>query len=85
MGDTTAKAREIAGELQAARSVAQRLFGERYAEKVEPWREIVRGAAETFGCRAIEVPLRLDARGELPANPLLLFAAVVDEVEGVPA
>lgn len=69
---------EIADELLAARDVARRLFGDSYQAKVQPWCAELDLLAGEFGCRVIEVPVRLEREGCLPANPLLMFAAVVE-------
>lgn len=78
------KAVAVAGRLYEARDTARRLYGERYDQKAEPWRVMVRDMAREWGCRAVEVPLRLDREGGMPSNPLLLFAAVVDCAEILP-
>lgn len=71
----------IAAELETCRTLARRLCGHNYAARVAPWRDVVRASAARFGCRPIEVPLRMEEELGLPENPLLLFAAVVDEME----
>jgi hypothetical protein len=60
------------------RRTAKALLGDRYEAKVEPWRQLVRGLAAEWKCRALEVPLKLSEAGELPEQPLMLFAAVAD-------
>lgn len=75
------KAVAISDELLAARDMARRLLGESYFAKVAPWCDFVERFSSVHACREIEVPLRLDAAGDMPDNPLMLFAAVVELVE----
>lgn len=75
------QAARIAAQLEDARDSARRLFGADYAARVEPWRELVKSACAAWNCSPVEVPPRLERDGAMPDNPLLLFAAVVDEVE----
>lgn len=82
MADVT-RAREIAADLQSARDLAGRLAGVTYVSQVEPWRNFVRNFARARSISPLEVPLHLDRNGDLPKNPLWLFAAVVDVTEEV--
>ena len=68
----------IARMLEDARDAARRLFGEDYEARVRPWRETVTKLAAAWGCRPVEVAPRLEREGAMPANPLLLFAAIVE-------
>lgn len=72
------RAHELAGRLREARDTARRLLGDRYEENVEPWRELAAALAREWKCSVLEVPHRLDQVGELPSQPLLLFAAITD-------
>jgi hypothetical protein len=71
----------IAAQLEEARDTARRLFGLDYEERVGKWRAKVRECCEVWSCRPIEIPPTLERAGCLPKNPLLLFAAIVEEIE----
>lgn len=72
------RAIDIGSRLLGIRRTAKALLGDRYEAKVEPWRHMVRSLMGEWGCRALEVPLKLSEAGELPEQPLMLFAAVAD-------
>lgn len=68
----------IARMLEDARDTARRIFRSDYEARVKPWRETVTKLAAAWGCRPVEVAPRLEREGAMPANPLLLFAAIVE-------
>lgn len=71
----------LAAQLLDSRETAQRLFGDRYNEVVQPWREFVRAACAKWGCSALHVAARMQREGTLPEKTLLLIAASVDVAE----
>lgn len=81
MSTDLARCARIAVMLEGARASARRLFGDEYEKRVAPWHQFVRKFATSNSCGPIEVPAHLERVGAMPANPLLLFAAVVDVVE----
>lgn len=70
----------IAVQLEEARDTARRLFGPDYEGRVGRWRAKVRECCEVWDCRPIEIPPTMERAGCLPENPLLLFAAIVEEI-----
>jgi hypothetical protein len=73
---------EITARLEEANKSARYIFSNDYEKAVEPWRAAVRERMALWKCSAVEVPPRLYREGKLPANPLLLLAAVVDVARG---
>ena len=78
---STADAFAIATKIEETRTVAKRLLGDRYDEKAEPWRVLVRALAAEWKCSPLAVVPRLEREGRMPEVPLLLIAASADVVE----
>lgn len=83
MGEISMERVRLAARLYDARDTVRRLFAERYEEKVEPWRAVVRELMAEWKCGALQVVPRLERDGNLPDQPLLLIAASVDVAEEV--
>lgn len=76
-----AKCASIAERLEESRAVVERLAGANYQVRVKPWCDLVSSLADKWGCKPLEVPLRLERDGAMPEMPLWLFAAVLELTE----
>jgi hypothetical protein len=76
------RAARLVAELEQRREDMKRLHGAHYAERVKPFRQVLRGKALEESRPLVEVALELckelDAKGH---DPNLMFCALVEECE----
>jgi len=77
---------EIAQRLSESRETARALFGERYAERVQVWREAIRAAQEKIAGSVVaavsECLSELERAGKADAgSALMLCAAACEELD----
>lgn len=73
----------IADRFYGARRTLRDLFGDEYAERIEPWRRVVRALAAKEGCDPLLVPTLIQPQPS-GYQMLALLAAIVDEIEPAP-
>lgn len=77
----------LAAKLYEARRALKRIFADEYEAKIDPFRQVIRGAAAEFGCSALAAVSKVIAdaksRGHNPPDGhiLCLMSAAADIAE----
>lgn len=77
----------LTARLYECRDSARTLFGARYAEVLQPWKDIVRAAMKKYRCSALRAPLKIAQEAKAGGQPLegdaifMLLAAAVEVTE----